>query len=37
LKLEHYRVGGTVIDKSGTNWRADQLGRLGFDAENWDD
>ncbi|MEV0173110.1 family 49 glycosyl hydrolase [Streptomyces sp. NPDC050803] len=36
LKLENYTVGGTVIDKSGDNWAADRLGRLGFDAENWD-
>ncbi|MEV0123093.1 family 49 glycosyl hydrolase [Streptomyces sp. NPDC050703] len=36
LKLENYTVGGTVIQKSGTNWSAEKLGRLGFDAENWD-
>ncbi|MDG9726820.1 family 49 glycosyl hydrolase [Streptomyces sp. DH41] len=36
LKLENYTVGGTVIQKSGTNWAADQLGRIGFDAETWD-
>jgi hypothetical protein len=36
LKLENYTVGGTVIQKSGTNWAADKLGRLGFDAETWD-
>ncbi|MEU0764567.1 family 49 glycosyl hydrolase [Streptomyces microflavus] len=36
LKLENYTVGGTVINKSGTNWGADKPGRLGFDAENWD-
>ncbi|MFE6288016.1 family 49 glycosyl hydrolase [Streptomyces sp. NPDC057877] len=36
LKLENYTVGGTVISKSGSNWAADKLGRIGFDAENWD-
>lgn len=36
LKLENYTVGGTAINKSGTNWAADKLGRLGFDAETWD-
>ncbi|MEU0233374.1 MULTISPECIES: family 49 glycosyl hydrolase [unclassified Streptomyces] len=36
LKLENYTVGGTVIDKAGTNWAADKLGRIGFDTENWD-
>ncbi|MCG3042544.1 family 49 glycosyl hydrolase [Streptomyces sp. S1A] len=36
LKLENYTVGGTVISKSGDNWGADKLGRLGFDAETWD-
>ncbi|WP_416876569.1 family 49 glycosyl hydrolase, partial [Kitasatospora sp. SC0581] len=36
LKLENYTVGGTVIQKNGTNWAADKLGRLGFDAETWD-
>jgi hypothetical protein len=36
LELENYTVGGTVIQKSGTNWAADKLGRLGFDAETWD-
>ncbi|WP_093802543.1 family 49 glycosyl hydrolase [Streptomyces sp. Wb2n-11] len=36
LKLENYTVGDTVISKSGDNWAADKLGRLGFDAENWD-
>ena len=36
LKLENYTVGGTVIAKSGSNWAADKLGRIGFDAETWD-
>ncbi|MDQ0846973.1 family 49 glycosyl hydrolase [Streptomyces sp. V1I6] len=36
LKLENYTVGGTVVQKSGTNWAADKLGRIGFDAETWD-
>jgi hypothetical protein len=36
LKLESYTVGGTVIDKAGTNWAADELGRIGFDAGTWD-
>ncbi|MFW6691165.1 family 49 glycosyl hydrolase [Streptomyces sp. MAR4 CNX-425] len=36
LKLENYTVGGTVIQKSGDNWAADKLGRIGFDAETWD-
>ncbi|MCF2435447.1 family 49 glycosyl hydrolase [Streptomyces thinghirensis] len=30
LKLENYTVGGTVIQKSGNNWAADQLGRIGL-------
>ncbi|MGW7466061.1 family 49 glycosyl hydrolase [Streptomyces xantholiticus] len=36
LKLENYTVGGAVVSKAGDNWQADRLGRLGFDAENWD-
>jgi hypothetical protein len=36
LKLENYTVGGTVIDKAGSNWAADKLGRIGFDADTWD-
>lgn len=36
IKLENYTVGGTAIEKAGENWSADQLGRLDFDGENWD-
>ncbi|WP_274995485.1 family 49 glycosyl hydrolase, partial [Promicromonospora iranensis] len=36
IKLENYTVGGTTIDKAGSNWSADQLGRIGFDADTWD-
>ena len=36
IKLENYTVGGTTIDKSGTDWSAHKLGRLGFDADTWD-
>jgi hypothetical protein len=36
IKLENYSVGGVYVTKAADNWRADQLGRLGFDAETWD-
>lgn len=39
LALVNYVVGGEHITKAAQNWRADQLGRLDFDAslwENWD-
>jgi hypothetical protein len=36
IKLENYTVGGTLVEKSGGNWESHQLGRLDFDAENWD-
>jgi hypothetical protein len=36
IKLENYTVGGVKIDKTTTNWNDTQLGRLGFDPENWD-
>ena len=36
IKLENYTVGGVPIEKTGGNWADDKLGRLGFDAENWD-
>jgi hypothetical protein len=36
IKLENYTVGGDVVTKDGDNWAADDLGRLGFDADLWD-
>jgi hypothetical protein len=30
-----YPVGGVTIEKVGGNWADHQLGRLGFDGENW--
>ncbi|MFD6132636.1 family 49 glycosyl hydrolase [Streptomyces diastaticus] len=36
IKLENYTVGGTPIDKSDDNWGAEDLGRLDFDTETWD-
>ena len=38
LKLENYSVGGQYITRAANNWGADNLGRLGFDTdlyENW--
>jgi len=35
IKLENYTVGGVPVTKSGNNWADDQLGRLGFDPEVW--
>jgi hypothetical protein len=36
IALENYTVGGVPIERSRNNWAADQLGRLGFDADTWD-
>ncbi|WP_407709070.1 family 49 glycosyl hydrolase [Arthrobacter nitrophenolicus] len=36
IKLENYSVGGTVIDKTTSNWSDTQPGRIAFDGENWD-
>jgi len=36
LKLENYSVGGTYITRAANNWQADKLGKLGFDAELFD-
>ncbi|GKV73752.1 MULTISPECIES: family 49 glycosyl hydrolase [Pseudarthrobacter] len=35
LALENYSVGGEVIEKTADNWADHQLGRIGFDGENW--
>lgn len=36
IKLENYAVGGVTVTKDDDNWADHQLGRLGFDAELWD-
>jgi hypothetical protein len=36
LKLENYMVGGQYITRDANNWGADKLGRLGFDADLYD-
>ncbi|MGQ1799040.1 family 49 glycosyl hydrolase [Kocuria oceani] len=36
IGLENYTVGGVPVTKADNNWAHDQLGRLGFDAEVWD-
>jgi hypothetical protein len=36
LAIENYIVGGERIQKSGTNWRPDQPGRLAFDPSLWE-
>jgi hypothetical protein len=35
LLLVDYTVGGVTIEKAGGKWADYQLGRLGFDGENW--
>lgn len=37
LLLHDYTVGGVPILKAGNNWASDELGRLDFDADTWDD
>lgn len=36
LLLHDYTVGGQTILKAGDNWASDELGRLDFDANLWD-
>jgi hypothetical protein len=36
LLLHNYTVGGTAIVKAGDNWSSNELGRLNFDANLWD-
>lgn len=36
LKIENYSVGGVYITRADNNWGANQAGRLGFDAELFD-
>ncbi|MFE4078164.1 family 49 glycosyl hydrolase [Paenarthrobacter sp. YIM B13468] len=36
LNFENYSVGGQTIEKTANNWADNQLGRLGFDGDNWD-
>lgn len=36
LSLHNYTVGGTAILKAGDNWASDELGRLNFDGDTWD-
>lgn len=37
ILLHDYTVGGEPILKAGDNWASDELGRLDFDADTWDD
>lgn len=36
LLLHNYTVGGQTIRKAGDNWASDELGRLDFDGDLWD-
>ncbi|MDF3012538.1 MAG: Dextranase [Cellvibrio sp.] len=36
LKIENYSVGGVYVTRTANNWGANQIGRLGFDAELFD-
>lgn len=36
LKIENYSVGGVYVTRNANNWGANQIGRLGFDAELFD-
>ncbi|WP_331351405.1 family 49 glycosyl hydrolase [Cellvibrio sp. UBA7671] len=36
LKLENYTVGGVYVTRAANNWAANQIGRLGFDADVFD-
>ncbi|GAA3029656.1 glucodextranase DOMON-like domain-containing protein [Microbacterium dextranolyticum] len=37
ILLHDYSVGGVPILKSGDKWASDELGRLNFDVDTWDD
>lgn len=37
ILLHNYNVGGVPILKAGDNWASDELGRLNFDGDTWDD
>lgn len=36
LLFHNYTVGGVAVLKAGNNWASDELGRLDFDADLWD-
>src|SRR5690625_4968470 len=36
ILLHNYTVGGVPIHKAGNNWAKNELGRLNFDAETWE-